>query len=95
MLVDVLPAQVSFAGGLYSSAGAASWDGNVIRWQGDITPQATTTIRYQVNVGEEIVSFTPIANTAVVEDGQGQSWHLPAVIIANGRLLFLPIALAP
>ena len=90
-LTNALPEGLLFAGGLTASSGEASEAGGVISWSGEVRPGAPVTVRYQAQVDAGISGIVRIANTAMVEDGQGNTIPLRATVVVNGIPLFLPL----
>lgn len=69
IMTDTLPAHVSWNGNLKASAGAASFDGSMITWQGRVNVFKPVTISYQVKVDDPLVGNTIITNTFWAWDG--------------------------
>ncbi len=90
-ITDTLPSGITYAGQLAASSGAASESGNVIRWQGAVTPASPVTIRFDVLVNAAISDPQAIVNTILLNDGEGKALQREAVIIVNGLSVFLPV----
>jgi uncharacterized repeat protein (TIGR01451 family) len=72
-VLDTLPANVIFNGGLSASPGAPlptySSINNRISWQGSVTPTTPVTISYQVQINTPLDNGTVILNDAQISDG--------------------------
>ncbi len=90
-ITDTLPSGITYAGQLTASSGAASESGNVIRWQGAVTPASPVTINFDALVNAAISDPQAIVNTVLLNDGEGKAFQREAVIIVNGLSVFLPV----
>ncbi|MDI7276342.1 MAG: M28 family metallopeptidase [Anaerolineae bacterium] len=93
-LKDVLPPQLVALWPPVASQGEVVWDEALhgLRWSGAIAPQGTVTIAFRALADPALPPGTPIANTAVVDDGAGEVLPLQAVVHVV-RQLVLPIIL--
>ena len=57
--------------------------------------EVPVTIQYDVTVNAGVTTPTPIVNTAVVDDGEGNQQQLSVIIIANGLPTYLPLVSKP
>ena len=73
LVLDVLPSNVTFNGGLIASPGAPlptySSINNRVSWQGDVVPGTVITVSYQVRVNTPLNNGTVILNDAQIDDG--------------------------
>jgi uncharacterized repeat protein (TIGR01451 family) len=90
-VTDTLPAEVNYSGGLWASSGIASHINGVITWGGQVSTAEPVTITYNVTIDSHLTGFQVIANTAVIDDGQGVIWHRGAVTVINAQATYLPI----
>jgi len=88
---DHLPPQVTFAGNLSASSGAASESGGVVNWSGAVPAGTPVEIRFDVTVDAENPSPHTIINTAEIKDGLGNTWQRQAAVFLNGFGLHLPV----
>jgi uncharacterized repeat protein (TIGR01451 family) len=91
-LTDTLPSEVTFSGNLYASSGTADVSGDMITWQGAVSAAEAVRVRFDVTISDQIVDPHPIVNTAQIDDGLGSVWQRQAMVIVNGRMTFLPLA---
>jgi uncharacterized repeat protein (TIGR01451 family) len=100
-LSDALPAGLSYAGNLSASSGTALETGGVITWSGAVPPGEGVTIRYDAGIDDDTIDAiiraeSPpaqvIANTAIIEDGQGNNLRRQAVVVVGGYAVYLPFA---
>ncbi|MBU0491754.1 MAG: VCBS repeat-containing protein, partial [Chloroflexi bacterium] len=94
-VTDTLPAPVSYAGGLWASAGSWGQAGGVITWTGIVPAGAPVTITYGVTISTPLAGPQAIINTALLDDGLGQVWSRSATAIVNGYALYLPLVRHP
>ena len=90
-LTSPLPAQVAYAGGLTASNGTPAYVAEEVSWSGAVPASVPVTIQYEVTVNAGITAPTPIAFTAVLDDGVGKQNTLSATVIANGLPTYLPL----
>ncbi|MCP4417342.1 MAG: hypothetical protein GY805_12025 [Chloroflexi bacterium] len=90
-ITDTLPSDVTFAGNLTASSGAANESAGVVTWQGSVSTATPVTIQFDGLVNPGIAGAKTVVNTAVINDGLGNILQREAVIIVNGYATFLPI----
>ena len=90
-LTSPLPAQVAYTGGLTASNGTPAYVAGEVSWSGAVPASVPVTIQYEVTVNAGIIAPTPIAFTAVLDDGEGKQNTLSATVIANGLPTYLPL----
>jgi uncharacterized repeat protein (TIGR01451 family) len=90
-ITDTLPSEVSYLGNLWASSGSTSDLDGVIRWWGEVSSAQPVTITFGVTLSLELEGPYPVANTALVADGLGNTWHKTAVVIVNGLGIYLPL----
>ncbi len=92
-VTDTLPAEVHYLGNLWASAGSYGYAGGVITWTGTVPAGVPVTLTYGASVDAGITTPRPIVNHALLDDGLGNVWTRQAAVIANGRAVYLPLAL--
>ena len=92
-VTDTLPAEVHYLGNLWASAGSYGYAGGVITWSGTVLAGVPVTITYSASVDAGIATPRLIVNSALVDDAMGNVWTRRAAAIANGRGVYLPLAL--
>ena len=92
-MTDTLPAEVHYLGNLWASAGSYGYAGGVITWTGTVPAGAPVTISYGASVDAGIATPRLIVNNALIDDGMDTVWTRQAAVIANGRAVYLPLAL--
>ena len=90
-VTDTLPAQVTYRGDLWASAGTSGEENGVITWTGTVEMGQPVTITYGVTVSVGISGPTTILNAALINDGRGQVWERTATVIVNARAVYLPL----
>jgi uncharacterized repeat protein (TIGR01451 family) len=90
-LTDQLPVGISFLGGLQASAGTATYADGIVSWTGDVIPGTPVTVSFQALVSPALEGAVTIANQGIIDDGEGRTWVLQAVVVVNGRLSYLPV----
>jgi uncharacterized repeat protein (TIGR01451 family) len=73
-MTDALPTQITFAGGLTSLTGAASYDEATrsVTWVGPIPAGSAVSVTFAATVNSDVPQGTPIENTAYVSDPVNQ-----------------------
>ncbi len=96
-LTDVLPPQLDLWPPIRASQGAAAWDpgGHRVVWSGDIAPQATVVLTYRALLAPSLWGALLIRHAAVVSDGAGQLYDLPAEALVPWRMMLPPIVKGP
>ena len=89
-VTDTLPVAVSYAGGLWASAGSWGHAGGVITWTGTVPAGVPVTLRYGVTLDEQVTDPQVIVNAAQIDDGLGDVYERRALAIANGHAAYLP-----
>ena len=89
-MTDTLPADVTYAGNLIFSSGAASEAGGVVTWGGEVSAADPVVVQFDVIVSAQIVGEQVIVNTALIDDGQGNELSRHATVIVNGYTVYLP-----
>ncbi len=92
-VTDTLPAEVHYLGNLWASSGGYGEAGGVITWTGTVPAAVPVTITFGVTVSEQITTPQAIASTVLIDDGLGNVLERPAVVIANGHPVYLPLVL--
>ncbi|HLF27259.1 MAG TPA: PQQ-dependent sugar dehydrogenase [Anaerolineae bacterium] len=87
------PLTTLIAGSPQASGGAISGSGTGVAWSGSITPNTTLTAVYRVAVNANLGAPTPLGNTARISTSNAGALQLPTSVIANGRSIYLPLAL--
>ncbi len=90
-VTDTLPAEVTYAGKLWASAGSYGQAGGVISWTGTVQPGQPVAITFEVTASQQLTEPTLVANQAVIDDGQGQILYRQATIVVNGYATHLPL----
>jgi uncharacterized repeat protein (TIGR01451 family) len=90
-VTDTLPAELHYLGNVWCSSGNCVEAGGVVTWAGDVLAAEPVTITYGVTVSNEISMPQAIANTALIDDGQGNVWQRQAVVVVNGYAVYLPL----
>jgi uncharacterized repeat protein (TIGR01451 family) len=89
-VTDTLPAQVTYGGRLWASAGTYGQAGGVITWTGTVPAATPVTIGYTAVISDQITGPQVVVNTALLDDGLGNSWSPQATVIVNGQAVYLP-----
>jgi len=92
-VTDTLPAEVHYLGNLWASSGGYGEADGVITWTGTVPAAVPVTITFGVTVSEQITTPQAIASTVLIDDGLGNVLERPAVVIANGHPVYLPLIL--
>jgi len=90
-VTDALPSEVNYAGNLWALSGSYGRAGSVITWTGDVSGSVPVTITFNVTVSLAITASQAIVNTVLIDDGLGNVWQRPAMVVANGLGLYLPM----
>jgi uncharacterized repeat protein (TIGR01451 family) len=90
-VTDVLPAGVSFAGGLSATSGLAGYAAGVVTWSGAVNPGAPVTVSFNVTIDPGLSSPTAIWNTVQIDDGAGNLFERRALTIVNAIQNYLPL----
>ena len=86
------PSTTLVDGTAQASGGAVLASGGVgITWTGAIVPGAVMTATYRVTVSQQLTAPAWLANTAVISTDNAGSLQLPAVVVANGQIVYLPM----
>ena len=72
-LLDDIPANTAFDGGLFASAGTISFNPgfNRIEWVGAVPAGGSVTLRFRVKIATPLDNGTVITNTATINEGTG------------------------
>jgi uncharacterized repeat protein (TIGR01451 family) len=90
-VTDVLPAEVSYLpNSLSASTGSYGEAGGVITWTGNVPAAVPVVLMFGVTVRDQVTTPQPILNTALIDDGLGNTWERQARTIANGYPAYLP-----
>lgn len=92
-VTDTLPSGVTYAGGLWASAGSYGEAGGVVTWTGDVTAGTPVTITFSATVDAGITEPQAIANSVLLDDGVGTVLSRQATVIANGYAAFMPVVM--
>lgn len=90
-VTDVLPAGVSFAGGLSATSGLASYAAGVVSWSGAVNPGAPVTVAFNVTIDPGLSGPTAIWNVVQIDDGLDNLLEKRSLTIVNARQIYLPI----
>lgn len=82
-----------YLGNLWSSSGSYGETDGVVTWEGTVPAVTPITITFDVTVSEQVTIPQAIVNAALLDDGLGSVWQRPAVAIANGYVIYLPLTL--
>jgi len=88
-----LSTDVHYLGNLWASSGSYGEAGGVITWTGAVSAAVPITITYGVTVSLQITTPAVILNAVMIDDGLGNVWQRPAIAIANGHAIYLPLVL--
>ncbi len=96
-VTDTLPAEGSYAGNVWASAGSYGYSAGLgpsgtITWTGSVAAGVPVTLTFGLQVSAAYTTAHAIANTALIDDGLGQVWPRAALVVVNGYSLFLPLA---
>jgi len=92
-VTDTLPSALVYRGALSASSGSYAESGGIITWSGAISTGGTTHITFSAATTAASTAALPIANTAYVDDGQGNVTPYSVTIIVNGHTIYLPLVL--
>jgi uncharacterized repeat protein (TIGR01451 family) len=72
-LLDEIPANTTFNGGLFASAGSIGYNAgfNRVEWYGAVPAGGSVTLRYRVRVATPLDNGTLITNVATINEGAG------------------------
>ena len=88
-----LPANVARAGTPWASNGAFSLQGDILRWEGSVSPAQPATIQFSLRVAASVADGTLILNTVEVNDGNGGPLTRQAISMIGGHISALPLVL--
>lgn len=88
---DVLPAGVTYAGGLIATSGTASYLAGVVVWNGAVNPGAPVSITFNVTIDAGLSGPTEIWNTILIDDGADHLLERRALTIVNALQNYLPM----
>lgn len=91
-VTDTPPSNVHYLGNRSFSSGSAGDARGVITWTGTVAAATPVTITFGVTVNEQITLPQAIVNTALLDDSLNDVQQRVAVVFANGRAVFLPLA---
>lgn len=94
IMTDTLPAGLSWADNASATSGVLTWESAYDRllWSGSVAVGGTVVIDFAVRLDAGLSNGETIANTAMVDDGAGHSFALPAPeVTVEARGLFLPL----
>jgi uncharacterized repeat protein (TIGR01451 family) len=90
-VTSTLPANVTYQGDLWSSAGSASESGGVITWAGAVDAGDPVTITYSAQVDAGLTDPTVLVNPVLIADGLANVLERRATVIINGFGTYLPV----
>ncbi|HSD82743.1 MAG TPA: FG-GAP-like repeat-containing protein [Anaerolineae bacterium] len=91
-LTDTLPGNAYLVdGSLGASSGSWGLSSNVLTWTGAVSSSLKVTITYVMTTSSEITPLTVILNTALINDGLGNTHTRTAAAIVDGYPTYLPI----
>ena len=90
-VTSTLPAELTYLGNLWASAGSYGAAGGVITWAGAVGAGVPVTITYGGVVDAGITEPTAIVHPVLIDDGLGNVWPHQALAIVNGYATFLPL----
>jgi glucose/arabinose dehydrogenase len=89
-----LPPSTTLVGGSpQAGGGAIVGSSSGITWTGSITPNTTLTASYRVTVSDQIAAPALLSSTMVISTAEAGVEQRTAVVIVNGRAVYLPIML--
>ena len=91
-VTGTLRSSVQYLDNLSSSSGIAGDAGGVTTWTETVAAATSVTITIGVTVNEQVTGPQAIVNTALLDDGLGDVQQRVALVFANGRVVFLPLA---
>ncbi|GIK57969.1 MAG: hypothetical protein HND44_20180 [Chloroflexi bacterium] len=93
-LTDTLPAEVTFSGPLTYTAGSGGHSSGVITWTGAISTDTAVTLTWPVQLHEDLLPGTQVANTAVIASSNGIVPSTTAVVTVPAKV-YLPLVVRP
>jgi uncharacterized repeat protein (TIGR01451 family) len=90
-VTDTLPLSTTHNGHLWASAGTWGVQGRVITWTGAVGDGVPVTLTYGAVISVPATVPAVLRNTALLDDGAGRVWERTALVIVNGRALYLPV----
>ncbi|MGH2592772.1 MAG: PQQ-dependent sugar dehydrogenase, partial [Anaerolineae bacterium] len=87
------PSTTLIDGSPQAAGGAIVGSGAGITWTGSILPNTTLTATYRVTVSDQIAAPTLLINAMHISTDLAGSTQRLAVVVANGRAVYLPILL--
>jgi uncharacterized repeat protein (TIGR01451 family) len=89
-VTDTLPAEVSYLGDIWVSAGSYGDTGGVINWWGSVGTLPVT-ITFSAAISSQASTPYAIRNVVFIADGLGNVWQRQATAIVGGHGVFLPM----
>jgi uncharacterized repeat protein (TIGR01451 family) len=89
-VTDTLPAEVSYLGDVWASAGSYDVTGEVITWWGSVGARPVT-ITFSAAINQQVSTPYVARNTVLIDDGVAELWRKVATAIVNGHSNLLPI----
>ena len=89
-LTSTLPVYVTYSGSLSANSGQATYSAGQVKWSGAVTSKVPIHISYAVTINESVTDPQVLVSPLQINDGIGGIWSMSAVIVANGRALYLP-----
>jgi len=90
-VTSTLPANVTYQGDLWASAGGVSESGGVITWAGAVDAGNPVTITYSAQVDAGLTDPTVLVNPVLIADGLGHVLERKTTVIVNGFGTYLPV----
>jgi hypothetical protein len=90
-LSAVLPAGLTYAGGLTASSGTPGVSGQTVTWSGAVGLPALVTLSFRAQVSPGITAPQALEIPFTIQDGQGRTLQPSIRIIANGRSVRFPL----
>ncbi len=90
-LTAVLPDGLDYAGGLTASSGTYQASGKTITWNGPVKLAESVEITFRAQVNASLINPRTLTTLFTFHDGLGQTIHQNISVIANGRIVNLPL----
>ena len=87
------PSTTLIDGSPQAAGGAIVGSGAGITWTGSILPNTTLTATYRVNISDQIAAPTLLINAMHISTDLAGSTQRVAIVVVNGRAVYLPILL--
>jgi hypothetical protein len=90
-VTDTLPAQSTYLGNVWASAGSAAYTPSppTVTWTGNVSASVPVTITFGLTL--TVSAPTVVTDTAISDDGLGQLWLRSVTAIGNAKTVYLPL----